>query len=154
MRADGDKDGVIVLLQIREFNVFADPRIQLDFHAQLFNDIRFFVENIPGQAELRNAHRHHAAQLGQGFEDGHFIAGFAEVVSGHDAGRSAADDSHFLFLFSGDGVIIRIFAEVGGRPLERVDGDGFLDLAALALAFAGSRADSADNGGEGQGLFN
>ncbi len=118
------------------------------------NDFRFPAENIAGQAELGYPHRHHAAQFRQGFEDGHFIAGFTQVVGGGQAGRSAADYRHPLFLFRGDGEIFRVFPVIVGRALQGVDGYRLLDIPPHALALAGAGADPADDAGEGQGLFN
>jgi hypothetical protein len=109
------------------------------------------VENVLGEPVIRDAHRRHAAGLGQGLEHRHRVAQGAQAVSCRQARGSRSHHGHLLFLLvlrGREAAAAGLEVRIRGAPLQEPDGQGLVDVVPHAGALAGMRAGPADDPGQ------
>ena len=98
------------------------------------------VKHRPGETEIGNADRQHAARNRQGLEDRHPVATPAKLVSRIQAGGTRSHHGNggiFRFLNKGRRRKLALpHLPVGGEPLQGRDGDRVVYIAALTGFFA------------------
>jgi hypothetical protein len=146
---DGQEHGVEAA-GLAGFQHVRDLGVVGDGDAHVHNALDLGVEHLAGQTVFRNAETHHAAGHGTGLVHRHGMAQARQVVGRREAGRTRADNQHFLSglrLCSreppapGDGLITQ-------KPLDRVDSHRLIDLRPVAGPFAGVITDPTHGGGE------
>ena len=70
----------------------ADHVVRLELDAQVLEREDFTLDDLLGQAELRNAVDENSAELVQGLEDPHPMAALYEVAGAGEPRGTAADD--------------------------------------------------------------
>ena len=160
--AGPDEGGVEAVLfeQVEQRAGAADDEVRAELHAHRRERVELGVDHLVGEAELGDAIAHHAAQLVQGLEDRHLVAGAAAVRGAGQARGAGAHDRHALaglgrhFRHLGPAAFAGV---VGQEALHLADADGLEDVllglahGAVALALAFLRADAAADGGEQAG---
>ena len=143
MRADREERGIEAALFHRVQDV-VDARVELERDAHVENALDFGIEHVARQPVLRDAETHHAAGQRTGFMDRHLVAEPRQVIRGRQPGRAGADHQH---VFAGGlrrdfefpAVLARLIAE---KPLDGMDVDRCIELAAVADVLAGVIADA------------
>ncbi len=158
LAADGDVEGFVALLaELIEGDVLADVDAGLDLDAEILEDFDFRVDDVLLKFVGGDAVGHHSAGFLVLLEDGGVIAFDGEVVSGGQTGWAGADDGDLLIELAidfGDDFLrnragLGVELPFGEELLDRVDGDGLVDVAAGAGGFAALVADASANGREG-----
>ncbi len=145
------KQNCIVIFPNRgERNVNADFGVGNQVNAHFFQKHNFIVNDFLGQPVFGDSVTKHTTQLGHGFINGDIMShGFQEIGCGY-AQRATADDSDAL---SGGRSHIRHEPVIGieilvcCKPLQPLNGDGFVNQAPSALLFAGMGTYSAQGSG-------
>lgn len=134
--ADADVDGVVVALEVLDRDVGADGDAELDVDAERGDERDLGVEQILGQAVVRDAVAEHAAELGALLVDGDRMSHARQEVGCGKAAGATADDGHAL----AGGLVDRAGAlrllMVARVALEAADVDSGVDEAATAGVLA------------------
>ncbi len=146
-----------LVLQVVQGKILTEGYPGLHFHSQVFDNLNFGLQGLPGQAVGRNAHGHHPPQDGQLLKDGYLVAFLGQIIGAGQAGRTAPDDCHLLRTGLGRFGHITIGCvqiQVGHKALQIFDGQGLVHQTAGAFGLAGVMADPAANGRKGHFLLN
>ncbi len=153
--ADADVDGVVLVDDVAEVEVAAEPHVRLERRAELPDVVELAVHPALGEAVLGNPVAEHAALLGIGLEHVAVVAPQLEVVRRGHAGRAGADHGHLasavrLLRPRDRRGSIDLEDPIGAVPMRVADGDGGVHLLAAAVRLARCRADAPEDGGEGK----
>ena len=126
------------------FEDVRDLGVELERHAEVEDALDLGIEHIARQPVFRNAEAHHAAGERPGLVDLDRMAEPAQMIGGRQAGRPGADHQHALAALGrrrreAPALPDRLVAE---ETLDRIDADRFVDLGAIAGAFARVIADA------------
>ena len=151
VRAGCEVNDVEILADLVKGNGLAHTGVALDLHAQAADVVDFPVQDVPGKAVGGNRPAQHSSRVGQFLEDRHAVAPQRQVACGGESRRSGADDGDLLFPGNrhrddfGPGRIVR------DEPLQELDGNRLVHLAATAFGLALVIADPSAHRGEGVG---
>ena len=151
--ADGNENRIIVLLQGTERHIYANLGVQNDVDACLLDIFNLPLNDIQGQAVIRNAIGHNTARPVLCLIHVHMVAQPCQIICTGQTRRSGTNDCHILvqlchrlkLLIGGEALGI---GPVGGKPFQLTDVHGFIHTAAAAAALAGMGADTAADAGE------
>ncbi len=142
---------VTLLLQVSQREIPSHGRVGLQFDAQAQDIIDLLIQDIFGEAIIRDTHPQHAAGLGQGLKDRGLVAPQSQVIGAGYTGGAAADDGHFLApgrcLEQGN---IGDVDRIGRIAFQAADRHRLVHVLAAAFVFAGMGADPAQNPGQRQ----
>ena len=146
-------------LEIVEREVATHDRVEPEVDPETDDPVDLGAQDLPWQAVLRDADRHHPAGHRHRLHDGDAVAEPDEVVGGRHPGRPAADDRDLLRPANLGRFDRRKRAVLGGEALDRADRDRLVEHSASAGSLAWRRADPAahrrervDLGGHGIGI--
>ena len=154
MGTDGDKDGVVVLLQGAEGHVHTDFGVENDVDPSPLNVANLPLDDIARQTIVGNAIAHDAAGTVLRLVNIDMVAQPGQVVGTGQTGGASADDGDLLIqLRNGLEVLVRGEAlgigPVGGETLQFADVHGLVHGTAAAAALAGMGTDTAADAREG-----
>ena len=148
--ADGDQNGVVVLLQL---GGVLDLAVAHNLHAGVLNDLDLSQHVLGGDAVLGHTGGHVAAGNALGLEDGDIVALLIQIVAGSHAAAAGADDGNLLAGAGSHGQILLLPAPslvmLGGITLQVADGHGAVQLVALTAALTAVVAHITQGVGEG-----
>ncbi len=94
-RADRQKEGLESFFpKVAETVVAGDSLVGEECDAELLDRRDLAVDDSPRQPVFGDPVAQHAAELGQGFEDGDLVAHQCQIVGTPETGGAAADDRH------------------------------------------------------------
>ena len=143
-RARGDRDAIVVALELVERDVHADLRVEHELHAESLDEADIHLDRLARQAECRHADEHRAATVREAVEDRDPVALHRQLTGDRQPGRPGADDRDPLVARRDLGHHVR---DAGGlvpfdqEPLHGPDRERPVDVAAPAGPLAGCRAD-------------
>ena len=151
---DGDKDGVVVLLQGAEGHVHTDLGVENDVDPSPLNVADLPLDDIARQTIVGNAIAHDAAGTVLRLVNIDMVAQPGQVVGTGQTGGASADDGDLLIhLCNGLEVLVRGEAlgigPVGSETLQFADVHGLVHGTAAAAALTGMGTDTAADAGEG-----
>ena len=152
--ADGQQDGVVVLLQLLEADVTADAGVHLHLDTHVENALVLAVHDVARHAVAGDAVAGHTAQFGPLVENRRAMAESTQLIGRRHAGDATTDDRDPLAGFlrgslEGQSLLQGMVAD---ELFNGVDADEVLDLVAVAAFLAGCRADPAHHRREGIGV--
>ena len=136
--------------------VAAELLVHLGFHACIQDSVDFVVEDLLGKAICGNPGAKKPAQRRRSFIDHHIVSETVEEVGRRQAFGSASHHGHPLFRRRGPRdlhPLPRVHFVVGCKPLQVVDGHGFIHQVSATLVLAGMDTDSAADQRERIGLL-
>ncbi len=151
---EGQHHAVMALAEFFEGDIPAEAGVHLHLDAEGEDRIDLRLNQGPVEAVLGDAEDHHPAEDPGGLVDRHLIAPQPQVVSGGQAGRSAADDPDRLLALGairgGHRALIARLRPVllGDETLQGPNGDGAVHLAAPTGSLTGGGAYPAADAGE------
>jgi hypothetical protein len=149
--ADGHVYEVVLVSQAFERDILTDGHTEPELDAQIGDALDLCIEHVRRQAVVGDAVPQHAAGVGVAVVHDDRVAAAGHLVGEGEAGGAGADDRHGLAL--GLGLLDRetqvlVDSPVAEEALQGVDGDGTVEVGAVALRLARMRADPAQHGGE------
>ena len=154
MRADGDIQAVVILVQLFKGDVFSDRHFGMYLHAGGQNGGNFRVQLFAREAVGRDAVAEHAAEPLLFFKNRHAVPHEAQIIRAGKAARASADDGDALAGRLPTGRIRNIPCVVDCIALEAPDIDGRVDHIAAAARFTRMLADIRTGGRHGVILAN
>ena len=142
--ADGDINGIIVIMNLFQGNVFSDTDVCLNLDTAGGKDrINILIQHMTRKTIARDTIAEHTAKALSLFEDGYIVTHQGQVVGCGKACRTAADNSDFLagaFASCRNGNVAGCLA---GIALEAADIDRVINHIAAAACLAGMLANQA-----------
>jgi hypothetical protein len=118
-------------------NIEPDPSTALDLHPLRPDPVDLLVEHVAWQAVFGDSHPKHAARFVGLLEDSHLVPHPGQVVGARESGRTRADDADAFGSGAWRGVgEWSVELEVAERALDRMNGDGLVEMPAVAVIFA------------------
>ena len=151
LRANGQQDPVVALLQLIERDITANSRIEAKLHAKFANGIDIAVQLGAWQAICWNADGHHASGDGHGVVDRHAVATARQVIGGGESSRPRPHNGHtfspampgWSYFAFGRGTIVH------SEAFQVANGNGCVKFSTPAHVLAGGGADAAADAGKG-----
>ena len=146
------QDSVELRSQVGEGDVpsHGHASMQRDAHGE--DVVHFHLDDLPREAELRDAEIEHSAWDRCGLEYFDGVAQESQIVRTGETAHARPHNGDALVALRSWGQLLscRIVTRaqvvpIGGVALQRADSDGLVDLAATAGVFAGMRADSSQH---------
>ena len=148
MRADGDVETVVFLLQLFHGDVPAHGDVCVGLDAEGKDGVDLLVQQMAGEAVAGDAVAQHAAQLVAFLEHRCLVAHQRQIIGAAQAAGSAADNGH---LFAGGRRALRLGHNarmVHSVALQPADVDGVVDHIPAAAGLTGVLADVGAGRGE------
>ena len=149
MRADGDIQAVVILVQLFKGDVFSDRHFGMYLHAGGQNGGNLRVQLFAREAVGRDAVAEHAAEPLLFFKNRHAVAHKAQIIRAGKPARAAADDGDAFAGRLPAGRIRDIARMIDCIALEAPDIDGRVDHVAAAARLARVLADVRAGGRHG-----
>ena len=154
MRADGDIQAVVVLVELLKGNVLSDRHAGMYLNAGGQNGLDLRVKLFTWEAVGGNAVAEHTAELLLFLKNCHAVSHEAQIIRAGKAARASADDGDALAGRLLTGRIRNIPCVVDCIALEAPDIDGRVDHIAAAARFTRMLADIRTGGRHGVILAN
>ncbi len=150
-----DRDRVVLLLQLLEGEVAADPGVEAEGDPEALDEADVHLDCLAREAERGHADEHRAAGVGQLVEDGDLVTGNGELARDGETRRPGTDDRDRRVAGRDERHVIgdaRCRVPLDEEPLHGPDGQWSIDVTAAAGAFAGRGTDVGAHRGHGVGF--
>ena len=146
-QADGEDGCVIGVEQALQGDVAAHGDVGANLHAGGYYGPGFAVHHILGQPEVGHGMARHPAHDRRALVNGDGVPEQGGEAGGGEPGGAGTDYGDAL-AGGGQGNEAGFMPGIGGKPLQRMDGDGLVVFGPVAFGFARMRAHAPGDAGE------
>ena len=147
-QADGEDGRVVGVEQALQGDVAAHGDVGADLYAGGYYGPGFAVHHILGQPEVGHGMARHPAHDRRALVNGDGVPEQGGEAGGGEPGGTGTDHGDALAR-GGQGNEAGFMPGVGGKPFQRMDGDGLVVFGPVAFGFARMRAHAPGDAGEG-----